>query len=334
MRQKRKESVFVAAFLLTALLLWQLTAAILRPAHTSYGSTWKAYRCEPRNSIDVLFLGSSYAYCDWNPGIMYAESGLTGYVMGGSEQTPGITYYYLREALRTQTPSVVIMEGSSLLFQRYQNYTQVNVGYMPWGMNRLGAILNASERELWTGLFLDLWFYHDRWRELTLSDIKQALTPPAADNDKGHTAVDHVFTDVGDGPIHREMDLTQPDYEANLRDFGKIAQVCRKAGIPFYVTINPTYSRYDPDVYARLEADIHAQAPEVRFYNWSEDFAGKGLSLTEHLYDGWHLNQEGAKIYSAWMGRFLLEEGFVPRPQSAENAAAWQKTADHWRTTP
>ena len=74
----------MVAFVVAAALLLHLAAAVLRPAHTDYGSTWRDYLCEPEQSIDVLFLGSSYAYCDWNPGVMYASSGLTGSVMGGS----------------------------------------------------------------------------------------------------------------------------------------------------------------------------------------------------------------------------------------------------------
>ena len=121
----RREPLWSLAFLLTVALLLHLCGNILRPAHTDYGSTWGAYLAEPEDSIDVLFLGSSYAYCDWNPAVMYAGSGLTGYVMGGSEQVPAITYWYLKEALRTQSPSVVMMEATSLFFDRYQNYTQI-----------------------------------------------------------------------------------------------------------------------------------------------------------------------------------------------------------------
>ena len=124
MKKTWKEPLWCVAFVLTAALLLHFAGAVLRPAHTDYGSTWDAYLCEPEDSIDVLFLGSSYAYCDWSPAAMYAGSGLTGYVMGGSEQTPAITYWYLKEALETQSPSVVVMEASSLFFDRYQNYTR------------------------------------------------------------------------------------------------------------------------------------------------------------------------------------------------------------------
>ena len=43
---------------------------------------------------------------------------------------------------------LVVLEGSALAFQKYQSYTQVNVGYMPFGLNQLGAIFTASEPEL------------------------------------------------------------------------------------------------------------------------------------------------------------------------------------------
>ena len=140
-----REGLWCVAFLLTAALLLHLTGAVLRPVHINYGSTWEQYLAEPRDSIDVLFLGSSYAYCDWNPAVMYTESGLTGYVMGGSEQPPALTYWYLKEALKTQSPSVVVLEANSLFFDRYRNYTQTNVERMPWGLNRLGANFTAAE---------------------------------------------------------------------------------------------------------------------------------------------------------------------------------------------
>ncbi|MEA4953955.1 MAG: hypothetical protein VB096_00350 [Pseudoflavonifractor sp.] len=325
-----KEPLFAVAFLLAAALLLNLASNILRPAHTDYGSTWDAYLCEPKNSIDVLFLGSSYAYCDWNPGVMYAESGLTGYVLGGSEQTPAITYWYLKEALKTQTPSVVVMEGSSLFFARYQNYTQINLGYMPWGVNRVNATFNAAEPDKRLGLFFDLYFYHDRWKELTVGDIKKAILPARGDFLKGHTAVDQVFTELEGGPFRHPVEQGEEVYQQNLLDFARIAALCREHGIPLILTVNPTYSQYAPEVYAKLEADVKTAAPEVSFVNWANSFEEIGLDVTRHLYDGGHLNQEGAVVFSAYTGRFLRALGYEPREQSEKNQAAWQTTAEYW----
>jgi len=330
-RVSRREPLWCLVFLLVAALLLHVCGNILRPAHTDYGSTWSAYLAEPEDSIDVLFLGSSYAYCDWNPGAMYAASGLTGYVMGGSEQTPAITYWYLKEALRTQSPGVVIMEGTSLFFDRYQNYTQINLGYMPWGMNRVRAILECAEPDKKLGLFWDLYFYHDRWKELGRADLKKAILPPGWDELKGHTAVDEVFPALewDLNPFLHEMTQSEEVYRQNLQDFARIARLCAEEGVDLIVTINPTYSQYPQEVYDRLKADVEANAG-ARFLDWRNGFAEMGLDVSKHLYDGGHLNQDGAKIFSAWTGRFLLDQGYTPREQTSENRAAWEAAAEYW----
>lgn len=68
----------------------------------------------------------------------------------------------------------------------------------------------------------------------------------------------------------------------------------------------------------------------VRFINWSDHFEEAGLDPAVHLYDGGHLNQAGAKVFSAWTGERLLEMGYAPREQTEENAAAWKAAAEYW----
>lgn len=328
---RHKEPLALVAFLLCAALALGLCGRILRPAHTDYGSTWSAYLQEPKDSIDVLYLGSSYAYCDWNPAEIYAASGLTGYVMGGSEQTPAITYWYLKEALKTQSPQVVVWEGSSLFFQRYQNYTQINLGYMPWGLNRVRAIFDAAEEEKRLGLFFDLYFYHDRWKELTPSSLRRSLTPARADHLKGHTAVSTVYTPES-SPWIRDMDsVDMALYEENRADFQRVATLCAEEGIDLIVTVNPTYSQFSQAVYAMLEEDVTAAGDHVRFVCWADSFEELGLDRTTCLYDGGHLNQAGAAVFSRKTGEYLLSLGYVPRPQSVENQAAWAAAVDYWQ---
>lgn len=326
----RFEWAWCVAFAVLAAVVLGLLGNILRPAHTAYGSTWDAFLAEPKDSIDVLFLGSSYAYCDWNPGVMYGESGLTGYVMGGSEQTVGITYYYLKEALKTQTPSVVMMEGTGLFFQPYQSYTQINVGYMPWGRSKLGAIREFSEPELRTGLLFDLCFYHDRWKELTAADLKKALPVRRADDFKGYTPVEGVFVSETGVPAVSGAIRSEEDYLANLKTFERIAALCREEGIDLVVTMNPTYGQFSPEIYSRLEQDVLA-AGAGRFVNWADAFEEIGLDAALHLYDGGHLNQAGAAIFSRFTGQYLRSLGYEPRVQSEENAAAWEGAAAFWQ---
>ena len=219
-----REFCFAVLFLLLAVLLIGLTSTALRPVRTNYGAVWGPYLGEPEDSLDYLWLGSSYAYCDVNPAVIYDETGLTGYVLAGPEQTLSQTYWYLRQALETQRPSAVVLEASALHFAKYQNYTQVNVGYLPAGLNKLGAVFTASEPELRTGLLFDLYFYHSRWKTATFGELRSALAPPLADQCKGYTAVDGVFDAIGDGPFLRDVQ-EEAVYRANLEDLGRLLSV-------------------------------------------------------------------------------------------------------------
>lgn len=329
-KANRKDLAHAVIFVVLAAVLIHCASIIMRPVHNSYGSTWDAYLCEPKDSIDVLFLGSSYAYCDWNPEIMYAASGLTGYVMAGSEQTPSITYWYLKQALKTQSPQVVVMEGSSFFFEMYQNYTQINLDYMPRGIDRARAILDAAEPDKRLGLFFDLYFYHDRWKELTREDIAKLITPASADVNKGYTYVDNVYDTKGSTPYHREPSKDTEAYAKHLEAFEKIAELCRDKGIDLIVTINPTFSQCSQEIYDKLERDLTGIAPEADFMLLANSFDEIGLDISRDLYDGGHLNFYGACKFSEWTGKMLLGKGYSPREQTKENAAAWDDGAQYW----
>lgn len=309
--KKLKEPIFAAAFVLVAALLIGLCSDILRPYRPDYGAVWGPYLAEEEDSLDYLYLGSSYAYCDVDPTVIQAGTGLTGYVLAGPEQTLSQTYWYLKEALKTQTPSVVLLEASALHFDQYQDYTQVNVGYMPMGLNKLGAIFRASERSLRTGLLFDLYFYHSRWKEVTAADVSRAILPQGTDTLKGFTGVDGVFEEIANGPFRRE-EKPEEVYEANMDDLGKISALCQERGIPLVVVFHPTYSQLSPEAYDTIGQDVAHRG--ALYFNWSNDFASAGLVPQEHFYDPGHLNREGAAVFSAWLGGFLTSQlGLSPR---------------------
>ena len=329
--RRRRGLLFAAASLLVSAPPLHFAAAVLRPAQTSYGSTWSAFLAEPEDSLDVIYLGSSFAYCDINPSIVYEHSGLTGYVMGGSEQPLSITYWYLREILRTQSPEAVVLEATSLYFKRYQNYTQTNIVPMPFSLNKLGAVFTAAEPELRLGLLFDLYFYHGRWQELGRADVKKALFPHQWDEKKGFTPMNEVLEGVGEAPYVADRQVSGEDYANNLFWLEKLIGLCREKGIRLILTVNPSYTRCTPEAYASLAEDVHAIEPSVEFYDWSAMFEEIGLVPTLHLYDGGHLNQDGAAVFSAWLGGFLTGElGLTPRAQTAENTAAWQSCVAWW----
>ncbi len=333
MKKTKNEFLWAVAFLLVTAMLIGLVSAVLRPApRTTYGSTWNAFLAEPENSLDVIWLGSSFAYCDVNPAVVYENSGLTGFVMAGGEQPLSITYWYLKEIFKTQSPSMVILEGTGLYFEPYQNYTLANVSVMPASVNKLGAIFTASEPELRTELLFSLAAYHDRWKTLGVGDIKKLFAGYQWDAYKGFTPMEGSKEGAGE-TVYEDGRYVDPQvYTDNMAWLGKILALCEERGVQSMVVFHPSYTRFSEETAARMGQEIQAISPNTIFCNWGADFERIGLTPTQHIYDAGHLNQAGAEVFSAWLGKELnANYGVTPRTQTSENAAAWQLAVEHWK---
>ena len=113
-----KKIKLIIAPLISLLIVLTLCSAIaheLMPRRMDYGSTWDRYLLEDEDSVDILVFGSSIAYCDFVPAAVYEETGLTSYVMAGPEQTIPLSYYYIKESLKTQSPQKIILELSAIM---------------------------------------------------------------------------------------------------------------------------------------------------------------------------------------------------------------------------
>ena len=63
------------------------------------------------NTVDVLVLGSRHAFEDINPAILYEKYGIAAFDLGGSVQSLWNTFYYLKEALKSQKPQLIVLEA-------------------------------------------------------------------------------------------------------------------------------------------------------------------------------------------------------------------------------
>ena len=103
---KKKWNRIIGVSLCTLLLLVStgFLGARYMPQRTGYGATWHMFLQEDTDSIDVLCLGASYAYCSTLPAQLYRQTGFTVYDLCAPQLTLQQSYYYLREALQTQSP--------------------------------------------------------------------------------------------------------------------------------------------------------------------------------------------------------------------------------------
>ena len=74
-----------------------------------------------KNSLDMVFIGSSHAYCTFNPENFDKALGISSFQMGTPLQHADTTYYELREIYNSQTPKIVEISQDNFL-DTYNNF--------------------------------------------------------------------------------------------------------------------------------------------------------------------------------------------------------------------
>lgn len=334
----KKELLGLLCLLLALVLFCAAVTPILTPKRHDYGAVWGMYLKEPEDSIDALFFGSSLAYCDVIPSVLYEETGATSFVMAGPDQTFPVTYHYLREACKTQSPKTVFIEATGLAHAKNSSFVKVNLTYMPWSRERLTPTFSEvlteggktpeeteqMEQEARTGLLFPLYAYHDRWDELSLTDFKEGLLGYDTDSLAGYTFLKRIM------PIEKMSDRAADDsadnYARNLEYAEKIVEFCGEKNIRPIFFLSPLTQRLSGEQRDKLSRDLTALRAE--FIDFNKTFDAFGFDLSTDFYDERHLNYRGAEKFSRYLASRLPEWGVTP--SGKEDKSLWQERVDHY----
>ena len=309
--------------LVAALVIFSVAAGkVLTTKRLDYGATWDMYLKEPENTIDVLFYGSSLAYCDIAPGVIYDETGVASYVMAGPEQTYAVTYSYLMESCKTQSPQAVFVEATGLLFGKSNRSLKVNLTYMPWGKNRLTTTFEEAGTDELPGLLFPLYAYHDRWDNLKVQDWELGLRGYEPDPLAGYTFIANAT------PIEeiqqREFSDVEENYPRNFEAAKKMAAFCAQENIRLIFFISPGTNRISDELVERMKTDLTGLGAD--FVDFNTVFDEIGFDLSTDFYDTLHTNVRGAEKFSRYLANCLSKYGVVPGGKS--DAVFWQGRVD------
>ncbi|MBQ3182335.1 MAG: hypothetical protein IJB57_01570 [Clostridia bacterium] len=320
---KKKISEFIAFILALAVVIGTAyyIPYVLMPVRKDYGATWNMYLEEPEDSIDVILLGSSLLYCDVVPACIYDKTGITSYVVGGGSLSSSIGYYYLRQALKTQSPDLVMIEATNVYFKKYEEYTKVNIGYMPYGMNRLGATLNAAEPEERFGLLFPLYNYHDLWEKHTIADYFSPRADEKTDINAGYTYLTDI-KEQNERTVRPIADGEMVDF--NYRYLEKTVELCREKGIKVELFLSPSCYYLDDEAQNRLKNTF----PDVTFVDYSDSMEEMGIDMKSDFYDKLHLNFSGADKFSGFLAEHITEYYDITEREHSE--PLWQERVENY----
>lgn len=136
---------------------------------------------EPRDSLDVIFIGSSHILNGVLPLELWQEYGIVSNNLGQHGQSIPISYYMAQEAIRTQHPDLIVLDAYMLyypdLIYEGDGNSHKSIDNMAWSGPKLRAIFELFSWEDRWDYLVPLSFYHTRWKELSAEDLRPSIPP-------------------------------------------------------------------------------------------------------------------------------------------------------------
>lgn len=335
-KKNNKAWALVLLFLIGLILLDQLAGAGLKrlkpdTALAEQSWMWQDFYAEPKDSVELMFLGSSHARFAFDPAIFDAELGITSFNLSSALQTPLVGYYALRQALQTQHPDVLVMDAYWYVFGMADNtepayyvYDNLRDRSLRW---RMMAQLLADEdfSEFFFQKLSPSYRYRDN-AEILYEKLKtglhlgQTIEPPQVDTgyrygDKGYFYSEQVIEQkyLQKDPYEGwsfDWDQSQLDY------FAKIIELCRENDIRVLLVTTPSPQQIidylpDYDAYSERFGSL-ADAYGIEYIDFNRINREQQLFPTDYFMDTSHLNYRGAVTLDAYLLptlRLMLAEG-------------------------
>lgn len=284
-----------------------------------------AFRNLEKDSLDVLVLGSSHAYVDINPAVFWSEYGIAAYDLCGSNQPMWNTYYYLKEALKTQTPKVVVLEAYCVsLDLEYIDEGRIIKNYygLSPSMDKLRAGMESVPKDQWKEYLPEWVRYHNRYQELEPSDFLPYL---------GQSNVYQNWKGFGNNCAIMET-YTQEDFyteeafplhEKAERYYRKIIELTKAERIPLYIIVSP-YCGINREEFGKYNrAEEIAGEYGIPFVNYNLLCDEIGIDYGEDGADSGHLNHIGSEKLTKYLGNYLKEQYALADHRGDETYISW-----------
>lgn len=330
MKKRIIAAVLVCAVTVTALYLLQRLLVPKYQTGIVEGSMIEEYY---KDDVDheVLFVGDCEVYENFSTITLWEKYGISSYIRGSAQQLTWQSYYLLEDALRYETPKVVVFNVLALKYNEPQSeaYNRMSIDGMRWSSSKVNNIkASMTEDENFIDYVFPILRYHSRWSELTTDDFKHLFTKDLVTHNGYYMRVD--VKPQGEFPEPKPL----IDYTLGEKAMGymqKMVDLCKEKDIELILIKAPTEF---PHWYDEWDAQVveFARGNEVPYINYIPLQEEIGLDMSTDTYDaGLHLNTQGAEKMADYFGAYLVENYELTDYRDNEKyAKAWQEKVDFY----
>lgn len=257
---------------------------------------------EPEREFSVMFFGSSHVYASVSPLQLWANTGIKSYVFATQLQPMWATYHYIKEALKTQDPQLIVVECNMMGGDQEYYDDGVNFSFMddiPFSLNKVAlAYASAPEGER-APLIWNFMKYHGRWSELEDADWNTARAD-LHDPYKGYVLLPDKQV-VTPEVIPMEAGESGELLDKNVEYLAKIVALCESRDIDLWLIKSPSNTALEEVQALRMdEVEALAAAHGVPFDDFNDCYDEIGLTLDD-FYDQRHLTGSGAVKFTNYL---------------------------------
>lgn len=330
----RKSILRIALFIIILFLILGAVNSIFK---VKYGdgiySLTKFYELE-NDTVDVLVLGSSHAFETVNTSVLWDEYGIASYVLGGSVQPMWNSYYYLKEALKTQHPQVIVLEGyMSVWTDEYAEDSVIiknNFG-MKLSGDKISSVKISSPKERWRDFFGEYVNYHFRYNELTAADFMPNQNYRLYDDWKGFGCNFHIkeYESIDVSSVIERRALS----EKTEKYFRMILETAKNENIPVLVMISPYAGIVESDEKRfNTVGDISAEYTS-QYINFNLLLKEMEMDYVVDAADENHLNYRGSEKVTRYLGRELKENYDISDRRGDTKYESWERNSKYINQT-
>ncbi len=282
------------------------------------------YKRKNRDKYDVVFIGSSHAACAFYPKVLWEHFGIPSYVFSSLGQELYATEYFLKETLKVQQPTVVVVEvvGATMgrgfrMKQNNESSFQTSYPLSPFSFDKIKTLFFSNQQVSLSERFLPLFpliKYHENWKILNKSDFaplnyeKYRYNHGAVlfDKSTAHPTPEKYVT-----PEKLELD------SLSNKSLNNIINICEQNDIELVFVAAPFPIESDLQKILNRVGTI-ADSKGVSFVDYNRLYQQASIDFSSDFADIDHLNIYGMEKLSMHFGEYLSQNYDLPDRRGEE----------------
>lgn len=304
----------------------------------------KGFYLEKDNSLDVMFLGASEAYCDFAPGYAYQKYGFTSYLYASQSTSILSCKYKLKEVLKTQKPKLIVIELNSAVYGsdarvRMEANIRHFVDNTPLSWDKYEFAHGYDPDNEWEYVF-PLIKYHDAWKNIP--EDTELLGTIVNDKFRGSNYLKGMRNETRvykskQKPLNEVMindNKNVPLTRLSEKTLRELLQFCKDnkldnvvfARFPHVVTKKTVTRFYRSNAVADIVREYGYD-----FINYEKNYTETGIDFSKDFYNIDHLNVYGQRKFTDFFSKVIMDRyGIKKSNLSPELKKEWDTASDYY----